>query len=89
MINHGVNTSLVEKAKIGVQEFLCLPVEQKKKFWQTPEDIEGFGQMFVVSEHQRLEWADLFLITTLPLEERNLRLFPNIPQPFRWFPLLS
>ncbi|KEH17522.1 putative thebaine 6-O-demethylase [Medicago truncatula] len=59
------------------------PVEEKKKLWQTPEDIEGFGQLFVVSENQKLEWADLFFTTTLPSYARNPRLFPNIPQPFR------
>ncbi|XP_057448034.1 protein SRG1-like isoform X1 [Lotus japonicus] len=83
LINHGVKPSLVENVKIGVQEFFGLPMEQKKKFWQTPEDIEGFGQLFVVSEDQKLDWADLFFINTLPSYARNPRLFPNIPQPLR------
>ncbi|XP_058775670.1 protein SRG1-like [Vicia villosa] len=83
LINHGVDPSLVENVKIGVQEFLSLPVDDKKKFQQTPEDMEGFGQLFVVSENQKLEWADLFFTTTLPNYARNPRLFPNIPQPLR------
>ncbi|KAK2429923.1 protein SRG1 [Trifolium repens] len=83
LINHGVNPSLVENVKIGVKEFLSLPMEEKKKFWQTAEDIEGFGQLFIVSENQKLEWADLFFTTTLPSYARNPRLFPNLPQPFR------
>lgn len=83
LINHGVNPSLVENVKIGVQEFLSLPVEEKKKLRQTPEDMQGFGQLFVVSKNQKLEWADLFYTTTLPSYARNTRLFPNIPQPFR------
>ncbi|CAJ2648258.1 unnamed protein product [Trifolium pratense] len=83
LINHGVNPSLIENVKIGVKEFLTLPVEEKKKLWQTPNDIEGFGQLFVASEDQKLEWADLFFIATLPSYARNPRLFPNIPQPFR------
>ncbi|CAI8595580.1 unnamed protein product [Vicia faba] len=83
LINHGVDPSLVENVKIGVQKFLSIPVEEKKKFQQTPEDMEGFGQMFVVSENQKLEWADLFFTTTLPSYARNPRIFPNIPQPLR------
>jgi len=75
----------VENVKIGVQEFLSLPLEEKKKFWQNQEDIEGFGQLFVLSENQKLEWADLFFTTTLPSYARNPRLFPNIPQPFRFY----
>ncbi|CAI8587938.1 unnamed protein product [Vicia faba] len=58
LINHGVNHSIVENVKIGVHEFLSLPTEEKKKFWRTSDDIEGFGQLFVVSENQKLEWAD-------------------------------
>jgi hypothetical protein len=45
----------MENVKIGVKEFLTIPVEEKKKFWQTPNDIEGFGQLFVASEDQKLE----------------------------------
>ncbi|WJX63245.1 hypothetical protein P8452_48157 [Trifolium repens] len=84
LINHGVNTSLVENMKIGVEQFFNLPIEEKKeKFWQTPNDIQGFGQLFVVSDEQKLEWADMFYINTLPLDSRHPNLIPNIPKPFR------
>ncbi|XP_019460642.1 PREDICTED: protein SRG1-like isoform X4 [Lupinus angustifolius] len=83
LINHGVNPSLVENVKKDVQEFFNLPMEDKQKLWQTLENVEGFGQLFVVSEEQKLEWADMFFITTLPLYSRNPHLFPKIPQPFR------
>ena len=85
LINHEVEPSLVENVKIGVQEFLSLPMEEKKKIWQTAEDMQGFGQMFVVSEEQKLEWADVFFIITFPSYARNPRLFSNIPQPIRFF----
>ncbi|WJX63287.1 hypothetical protein P8452_48194 [Trifolium repens] len=83
LINHGVNHSLVENIKKLVQEFFNLPAEEKKVFWQKPGDMEGFGQMFVVSEEQKLEWADMFYILTLPSCIRNPHLFPSIPQQFR------
>ena len=69
--------------KIGVEEFFSLPMEEKKKYWQKPGELEGFGQLFVVSEEQKLEWADMFYMTTLPLYTRNPHLFPSLPQPFR------
>ncbi|MED6200418.1 hypothetical protein PIB30_084852 [Stylosanthes scabra] len=83
LINHGVNISLVESFKREVEEFFNLPIEKKKEFWQKPGEIEGFGQMFVVSDEHKLEWADLFHIVTLPSHIRNPHLFPSIPQPFR------
>ncbi|TKY69487.1 SRG1 protein [Spatholobus suberectus] len=83
LINHGVDLSLVENVKIGVEEFFSLPMEEKKKFWQKPGEMEGFGQLFVLSEEQKLEWADMFYMFTYPLHTRNSHLFPRIPQPFR------
>jgi len=40
--------------KIGVEQFFNLLMEEKKKkkFWQTPNDIQGSGQLFVVSYEQ-------------------------------------
>ncbi|KAE9595704.1 putative thebaine 6-O-demethylase [Lupinus albus] len=81
VINHGVNPSLVENVKIGVKEFFNLPMKEKKKLRQKPGDLEGFGQLFVVSEEQKLEWADMFSMNTHPLYTRNPHLFPSIPQP--------
>ncbi|CAH2041885.1 unnamed protein product [Thlaspi arvense] len=83
LINHGVSTSLLEKIKVEIQEFFNLPMEEKKKLWQLPEDVEGFGQAFVVSEEQKLDWADLFFLTTLPTFTRKPRLFPKLPLSFR------
>ncbi|KAL6283360.1 hypothetical protein ACE6H2_014289 [Prunus campanulata] len=83
LVNHGVCSSLMEKIKTEVQDFFNLPMEEKKKFWQHPGDLEGFGQIFVVSEDQKLDWADLFYMTTLPVQIRRPHLFPNLPSPFR------
>ncbi|XP_059439774.1 protein SRG1-like [Corylus avellana] len=83
LINHGVSTTLLENLKSGVQEFFNLPMEEKKKFWQHPGDLQGFGQAFVVSEEQKLDWADLFYMITLPTHLRKPYLLPKFPQPFR------
>ncbi|KAH9627296.1 hypothetical protein KSS87_013541 [Heliosperma pusillum] len=83
LINHGVKLSLVEKLKIEIQEFFNLSIEEKKKFWQRPNEIEGYGQAFVLSEDQKLDWADMFFLTTFPKHERRPHLFPNLHPPFR------
>ncbi|KAJ9690870.1 hypothetical protein PVL29_013163 [Vitis rotundifolia] len=81
--NHGVSSSLMEKVKAEIQEFFNLPMEEKRKFWQQPGQIEGFGQAFVVSEEQKLDWGDLFFMVTLPPHLRKPHLFPKLPLPFR------
>ncbi|KAI3736776.1 hypothetical protein L2E82_26763 [Cichorium intybus] len=83
LINHKVSCSLIEKVKKEIQEFLELPMEDKKKYWQKPGDLEGFGQAFVVSEEQKLDWGDMFYMVTLPSHLRKPHLFPNLPLPFR------
>ncbi|KAJ9690866.1 hypothetical protein PVL29_013160 [Vitis rotundifolia] len=79
LTNHGVSSTLVEKVKVEVHEFFNLPMEEKKKFWQQPEDLEGFGQAFVLSEEQKLDWADMFYMITLPTYLRKPHLFPKLP----------
>ncbi|CAK7351779.1 unnamed protein product [Dovyalis caffra] len=55
----------------------------EEKFWQYPGEVEGFGQAFVVSEEQKLDWADLFFLVTQPVHARKPHLFPKLPLPFR------
>ncbi|KAH0717744.1 hypothetical protein KY285_013775 [Solanum tuberosum] len=64
LINHGVSCSVVEKMKHETQKFFDLPLEEKKKFEQPSGDTDGFGQLFVVSDEQKLDWADLFYLKT-------------------------
>ena len=87
LINHGVSISLVEKVKVGIQELFNLPMEEKKKLWQLPGDLEGFGQAFVVSEEQKLDWGDMFYMVTRPIHLRKPHLFPKIPLPFKYLSL--
>ncbi|KAM6550815.1 hypothetical protein CsatB_000623 [Cannabis sativa] len=80
LVNHGISNSLVEKIKEGVEELFKLPMEEKKKLWQNnPGDIEGFGDSFVFSEEQKLDWNDDLFLITLPLAFRKPHLFPNLP----------
>ncbi|XP_060191258.1 oxoglutarate-dependent flavonoid 7-O-demethylase 1-like [Lycium barbarum] len=82
VVNHGVSSSLVEKVKSEIQAFFDLPLEEKKKFEQQG-DIEGFGQAFVFSEEQKLDWGDLFYMITLPTNLRKPHLFPKLPVSLR------
>ncbi|KAL9403782.1 hypothetical protein Peur_000754 [Populus x canadensis] len=83
LVNHEVSASLLEKVKTDVQDFFNLPMEEKKLFWQYPGEVEGFGQAFVVSEEQKLDWGDLFFMVTQPVHARKPHLFPKLPLPFR------
>ncbi|VVB09151.1 unnamed protein product [Arabis nemorensis] len=42
LVNHGMESSFLDKIKSEIQDFFNLPMEDKKKLWQQPDDIEGF-----------------------------------------------
>nr|GLL30294.1 protein SRG1-like [Ipomoea trifida] len=83
LINHGMDSSLIERAKYEVQNLFNLPLEEKKKYEKVAGEAQGFGQLFVVSEEQKLDWADLFYLRTLPLHIRSPHIFPILPEAFR------
>lgn len=83
VVDHGVSLSTIEKIKLEIHNLFELPPEDKEKLWQKPGDHEGFGQMFVVSDEQKLDWSDMFFITTLPTIIRKPHLFEGMPLPLR------
>ncbi|KAG5622238.1 hypothetical protein H5410_007456 [Solanum commersonii] len=56
--SHGVTPPLLEEFKREVIELFKLPIEEKKKLWQQEDSLEGFGNAFVVSEQQMLDWRN-------------------------------
>ncbi|WZZ76089.1 hypothetical protein YC2023_087459 [Brassica napus] len=83
LVNHGIDPNFLDKLKSEIQDFFNLPMEEKKKLWQQPGDMEGFGQAHVVSEEQKLDWGDMFYLLMQPARLRKPHLFPKLPLPFR------
>ena len=83
LINHGVLGEAIKNMKRDLQEFFKLPLEEKMACAQTANNIEGYGQAFVISEEQKLDWGDLFFMVTQPVHARKPHLFPKLPLPFR------
>ncbi|GAB2299056.1 hypothetical protein Dimus_033130 [Dionaea muscipula] len=81
-INHGVSPWLVEDVKRKIEEFFGMPIEEKNKYRQLPGELEGFGQLFVHSNDQKLDWSDMFYLVTLPKHIRTSHLFKMLPLPF-------
>ncbi|OMO93129.1 Plant peroxidase [Corchorus olitorius] len=83
LIDHGVGDEVIEKMKIDIQKFFKLPLEEKMACAQLPNNIEGYGQAFVVSEDQKLDWGDMLFLLPLPKPLRNMRFWPTTPPSFR------
>ncbi|XP_034708370.1 S-norcoclaurine synthase 1-like [Vitis riparia] len=82
LINHEVAEE-IEKMKADVQEFFKLPQKKKNAYAKLPSGVDGYGQNFVVSEDQKLDWADMLFLQCLPASERNMRFWPDEPTSFR------
>ncbi|RVX00242.1 S-norcoclaurine synthase 1 [Vitis vinifera] len=83
LINHGVAEEVIKKMKADVQEFFKLPLKEKNAYAKLGNGLEGYGQNFVVSEDQKLDWADMLFLQCLPASERNMRFWPEEPTSFR------
>ena len=83
LINHGVPEEVIENMKTDTEKFFNLPLEKKKAYAQKPNSVEGYGQAFVQSEEQKLDWGDMFYLQALPVSIRNMRSWPTQPISFR------
>ncbi|KAJ1266386.1 hypothetical protein BS78_08G147300 [Paspalum vaginatum] len=83
LVNHGIPDEIIANIKRDIQEFFKLPLEVKNVYAQRPGDIQGYGQAFVLSEDQKLDWSDLFAIYAQPPEARDLSYWPTHPQTLR------
>ncbi|KAE8657261.1 S-norcoclaurine synthase 1 [Hibiscus syriacus] len=83
LMNHGVEDEVIEKMKMDTQDFFNLPLEGKMACAQIPNHIEGYGQAFVVSEEQKLDWEDMLFLFALPVPLRTMRFWPTNPPSFR------
>ena len=75
---------VLHNVKTAVEAFYDLPLEAKKKFAMAENDIQGYGQAYVVSEHQKLDWNDLTFLITQPPEYRNFKYWPSALPSFKY-----
>ncbi|KAG6384067.1 hypothetical protein SASPL_156137 [Salvia splendens] len=48
----------------------------QKRYAMAANDVEGYGQGYVVTEDQKLDWNDLLFLITLPDKARNVKYWP-------------
>lgn len=81
VVNHGIPGSLMEQMKRITREFVLLPLQEKVEY--AVQEHEGYGQAFVFSEDQQLDWSDLLYLTIMPAEKRKMKFWPAKPVEFR------
>lgn len=85
LVNHGVPEELMRRMAAGLEEFFAQTLEEKMaSSKQAAGSVEGYGQAFVVSEEQKLDWSDMLYLVIQPLHLRSLALWPTHPATFRY-----
>ncbi|KAF4369776.1 hypothetical protein F8388_011042 [Cannabis sativa] len=84
VVNHGVEGKVLQGLKDASAEFFELPLEEKNKISMPPNDIQGYGHAYVVSEDQKLDWSDTLIMLVYPSWFRNLNIWPAKPQRFKY-----
>ncbi|XP_057846212.2 protein SRG1-like [Cryptomeria japonica] len=81
-VNHGIPQSLLDRMKGIMREFIQLPLEEKLKY--EVQERDGYGQAFIASDNQKLDWVDRMYLTILPPENRQMKFWPTKPVDFRY-----
>ncbi|KAI4317611.1 hypothetical protein L6164_025469 [Bauhinia variegata] len=82
VINHEIELNLLESIEKLGREFFMLPLEEKQKYPMAPGTVQGYGQAFVFSEDQKLDWCNMFALGIVPDYVRNPSLWPKKPAKF-------
>jgi isopenicillin N synthase-like dioxygenase len=82
VINHGIDLDLLENVEKLSKEFFMLPLEEKQRYPMAPGTVQGYGQAFVFSEDQKLDWCNMFALGLVPEYVRNPKLWPQNPPKF-------
>ncbi|KAK3189771.1 hypothetical protein Dsin_029332 [Dipteronia sinensis] len=82
VVNHGIDLSLLESIEKVAKDFFMLPIEEKQKYPMAPGTIQGYGQAFIFSENQKLDWCNMFALGIEPDFIRRPELWPSKPADF-------
>ncbi|KAJ3679677.1 hypothetical protein LUZ60_017688 [Juncus effusus] len=84
LVNHGVSKNLIKQLKADVIEFFNMTSQEKEAYKQQPGgDLQGYGQAFVKSHEQKLDWSDMFSLMTQHISDRKMKFWPTSPSTFR------
>ncbi|KAK7363605.1 hypothetical protein VNO77_05754 [Canavalia gladiata] len=82
VVNHGIELGLLESIEKITREFFMLPLEEKQKYALPPGTVRGYGQAFVFSEDQKLDWCTMLGLGIEPQCIRYPYLWPKKPAKF-------
>ena len=62
----GIDLSLLESIEKAAMDFFMLPSGEKQKYPMLPGTIQGYGEAFVFSEDQKMDWVNMIALGLEP-----------------------
>lgn len=78
-----MESEVLQAMKNASAEFFALPLEEKNKISMPPDDVQGYGHAYVVSEEQTLDWSDALMMLVYPSRFRKLKFWPTEPKGYK------
>lgn len=70
-MNHGAPEEILCRIKNVMAGFFHLPLEEIKNYSMSLNKLQGYGQPYIMSEEQKLDYNDLIFLTILPTENKE------------------
>ncbi|KAG6487309.1 protein SRG1-like [Zingiber officinale] len=83
IVHHGISEDVLYRVRNAMAAFFDLPIEEKKRYAMADNDLQGYGQAYVVSAEQKLDWNDLVYLMTEPIRRRSYRYWPTTVRDFK------
>ncbi|KAK1284972.1 Protein SRG1 [Acorus calamus] len=83
LVNHGVEPELMRAMRGVWRRFFYLPIEEKKRYANSPATYEGFGSRLGVEKGAILDWGDYFFLHILPPCMKSHEKWPALPSSCR------
>uniref|UniRef100_A0A0D9XRR2 Fe2OG dioxygenase domain-containing protein n=1 Tax=Leersia perrieri TaxID=77586 RepID=A0A0D9XRR2_9ORYZ len=83
VINHGVESTTVERMRGAWRRFFSLEMEEKKACSNSPAEREGYGSRAGVEKGALLDWGDYYFLNILPSEITYRNKWPKSPDDLR------
>lgn len=79
-----MESEVLKAMKDATVQFFELPLEEKNRISMPPDDIQGYGHAYLVSEDQILDWSDALILLVYPSRFRKLSVWPTEPKGFKY-----
>lgn len=71
VVNHGIGPDVIGRVRAAWRGFFDRPMEEKRRYANSPRSYEGYGSRLGVEKGAVLDWGDYYFLHLLPAEIKS------------------